>query len=238
MLLIQNIFEKACQVMTTCLHGTIAAANGTRYIPLTWPGHLEPYPPDLLFMRSHADFLQRYEALDNLANQPGRRKAYAKAFGINGRPIFAQLTAFDLAKCAPYDIMHLLFENLVPNMIKHWTGEFKKLDQGTGNYQLSKEVWKEIGVLTEQATCTIPAAFVGTLPDIAEDQVLFKAEGYSFWVQYIAPILLLDRLPPPYYEHFLLMRDIIILCVQLNITTAQLDELERMTHRWVIQYEE
>ncbi|KAG8748748.1 hypothetical protein FRC12_013808 [Ceratobasidium sp. 428] len=134
--------------------------------------------------------------------------------------------------------MHLLFENLVPNMIKHWTGEFKKLDQGTGNYQLSKEVWKEIGVLTKQATCTIPAAFVGTLPDIAEDQVLFKAEGYSFWVQYIAPILLLDRLPQPYYEHFLLMRDIIILCVQLNITTAQLDELERMTHRWVIQYEE
>ena len=96
--------------------------------------------------------------------------------------------------------MHLFFENLVPNMIKHWTGKFKKLDQGTGHYRLDNNVWNEIGRLTAEATCTIPAAFVGTLPDIVQDQILYKAEAYSFWIQYIAPILLLDRLPQPYYE--------------------------------------
>jgi hypothetical protein len=151
-------------------------------------------------MCSHDDFIRHYDALDRLANSPGRCKRYAQEYGINDRPIFARLKSFDLAKCAPYDIMHLLFENLVPNMIKHWIGKFKKLNQGTGNYQLADNVWNEIGLLTAQATCTIPAAFVGTLPDIAQDRTLYKAEAYSFWIQYIAPILLLNRLPEPYYE--------------------------------------
>ena len=34
------------------------------------------------------------------------------------------------------------------------------------------------------------------------------------------------------------MRDIIILSVQLNITSAQVDELEEMVNQWVVQYEE
>ncbi|KAG8703712.1 hypothetical protein FRC09_003998 [Ceratobasidium sp. 395] len=221
-----------------CLTRSIIGANSVQYLPLTYPGDPDGFPPEFLFMRTHADFLRHYRILDNLVGQPGPRKRYAKEqAGINDRPIFAHLKSFDLAKCAPYDIMHLLFENLVPNMIKHWIGKFKKLDQGTGNYRIPDNVWTEIGKLTAEATCTIPAAFVGTLPDIAEDRSLYKAEGYSFWVQYIAPILLLNRLPEPYYEHFLLMRDIIMLSVQLNITSAQVDELEAMVNRWVVDYE-
>ncbi|QRW13660.1 Transposase family Tnp2 protein [Ceratobasidium sp. AG-Ba] len=211
--------------------------NSVYYVPLTYPGEEEGFPPERLLMRTHNGFLQHYDALDNLADRPGRRKKYAQDFGVNDRPIFARLASFDLAKCAPYDIMHLFFENLVPNMIKHWIGKFKKLDQGTGNYTLHENVWNEIGRLTAEATCTIPAAFVGTLPDIAEDRTLYKAEAYSFWIQYIAPIVLRNRLPEPYYEHFLLMRDIIILSVQLNITSEQIDELEAMVNRWVTDYE-
>ncbi|QRV83928.1 Retrovirus-related Pol polyprotein from transposon [Ceratobasidium sp. AG-Ba] len=123
-------------------------------------------------------------------------------------------------------------------MIKHWTGKFKGFNQGTGNYQLAEDVWKEIGRLTAEATRTIPAAFVGTLPDIALDLTLYKAEAYSFWIQYVAPILLRDRLPEPYYEHFLLMRDIVILSVQLSISSEQVDELQTFVNRWVVEYEE
>ncbi|QRW01118.1 Transposase family Tnp2 protein [Ceratobasidium sp. AG-Ba] len=211
--------------------------NSVYYIPLRYPGDAEGFPPELLVMRTHNAFLRHYEALDDLEDRQGRRKKYAQEYGINDRPIFAHLKSFDLAQCAPYDIMHLLFENLVPNMIKHWIGKFKNLDEGNGNYRLSENVWNEIGRLTTEATCTIPAAFVGTLPDIAQDRTLYKAEAYSFWIQYIAPILLLNRLPEPYYEHFLLMRDIVILSVQLNITTEQVDELEKMVNQWVIDYE-
>ncbi|QRV93624.1 Transposase family Tnp2 protein [Ceratobasidium sp. AG-Ba] len=211
--------------------------NLVYYLPLRYPGDEDGYPPELLLMRTHNGFLQHYNVLDDLEDRAAQRKKYAQEHGINDRPIFAHLKSFDLAQCAPYDIMHLLFENLVPNMIKHWIGKFKKLDQGTGNYRISDAVWNEIGRLTTEATCTIPAAFVGTLPDIAQDRTLYKAEAYSFWVQYIAPILLLNRLPEPYYQHFLLMRDIIILSAQLNITSEQVNELETMVNQWVIDYE-
>ncbi|KAG9074683.1 hypothetical protein FS749_013732 [Ceratobasidium sp. UAMH 11750] len=134
--------------------------------------------------------------------------------------------------------MHLFFENLVPNMIAHWTGRFKALDEGTGSYQLTPAVWAEVGRLTAQAARTIPSGFVGTIPDIARDQNLYKAEAYSFWWQYIGPIVLKGRLDQPYYDHYILGREIVIRCVQLEITKAQVDELEEMIVQWVSQYEE
>jgi hypothetical protein len=96
--------------------------------------------------------------------------------------------------------MHLFFENLVPNVILHWTGKFKGLDQGTGNYQLSDTNWDAIGKETAASTRMIPSDFVGTLPDIAQDGNLYKAEAYAFWIQFIAPIVLKDHLPEPYYQ--------------------------------------
>ncbi|QRW06821.1 Transposase family Tnp2 protein [Ceratobasidium sp. AG-Ba] len=124
-----------------------------------------------------------------LDDRPGRRKQLAKELGINDRPIFARFKSFDLAYCAPYDIMHLLFENLVPNMIKHWTD------------------WKRDG----------------------------KGNMHNTGI-YVAPIVLAGRLPEPYFEHFLLMRDIIIMSIQLDISEEQVDELQRMVNRWVIEY--
>jgi hypothetical protein len=38
------------------------------------------------------------------------------------------------------------------------------------------------------------------LPDIAQVIVLYKAEAYTFWFQYIAPILLKGQLPDKYYK--------------------------------------
>ncbi|KAG8680040.1 hypothetical protein FRC08_016579, partial [Ceratobasidium sp. 394] len=40
-----------------------------------------------------------------------------------------------------------------------------------------------------------------------------------------------------YYEHFLEMREIIVLCLGLEITDAQVDELEWKINRWVQDYE-
>ncbi|KAG9083533.1 hypothetical protein FS749_005958 [Ceratobasidium sp. UAMH 11750] len=123
-------------------------------------------------------------------------------------------------------------------MVRHWTGEFKGLDEGNGNYQLAPDDWKTIGRLTAQATKTIPSAFVSTIPNVATDLKLFKAEVSAFWIQYLAPILLLNRLPEPYYSHMLLIREIIMRSLQLKITRAEVDELEDMINRWVAEYEQ
>ncbi|KAG8707528.1 hypothetical protein FRC08_000441 [Ceratobasidium sp. 394] len=212
--------------------------NLVYYMPLTLPGEREGFPPELLLMRSHDLFLFHYNSLDAQDAHPRRRALLAQECGINGRPILAHLKSFNLAACAPYDIMHLLFENLVPNMIRHWTGTFKHLDQGTGNYEIAPKAWKAIGRLTHEAESTIPAAFVGTLPNIEQDRNLYKAEAYAFWAQYIGPIVLQGRLPQRYHRHYLLMREIILMTVQVDITNDDINRLERMVNRWVNQYEE
>ncbi|QRV90391.1 hypothetical protein RhiJN_18409 [Ceratobasidium sp. AG-Ba] len=134
-------------------------------------------------------------------------------------------------------MMHLIFENLVPNMILHWTGEFKDVDEGTGAYRLGKEVWAEIGKLTTNAAKTIPSAFVGTLPDIAKDRNHYKAEAFSFWFLYLGPILLKDRLPRVYYQHYLLIREVVNRILQFDMRRDSLDELDRMVREWVGEYE-
>jgi hypothetical protein len=151
-------------------------------------------------MRSHHGFITRVAEI-NAARTKTERKAIAQYYGINSLSIFAALKSIDLASSFPYDIMHLFFENLVPNLILHWTGGFKGLDVGSGNYQLSAAQWKEIGKETASATKTIPSAFVGTLPDIAQDRNLYKAEAYSFWIQFLAPALLEGRLQEKYYKY-------------------------------------
>ncbi|CAE6417422.1 unnamed protein product, partial [Rhizoctonia solani] len=79
--------------------------------------------------------------------------------------------------------------------------------------------------------------FVGTLPNIAEDENLYKAEAYSFWFIYIAPIVLKNRLKEPYYTHMILMRNIMKLCLLFEITHDDINELQTMINKWVADYE-
>ncbi|CAE6451722.1 unnamed protein product [Rhizoctonia solani] len=159
----------------------------------------EAHPEDLP-LRTHDSFLEDYNAIEQ-APTKAAQKALAQRFGINARPVFSRLRSLDLSTCAPYDAMHLLFENLVPNMINHWFGTFKALDEGAGNYTIPLEGCIKIGRLTAKAARTTPSAFVCTLPDIFEDRDLYKAEAYSYWFQYLGAVLLEEWLPQEYYEY-------------------------------------
>ncbi|CUA77659.1 hypothetical protein RSOLAG22IIIB_12749 [Rhizoctonia solani] len=213
------------------------ARNAVYYVPMAHPGREQVLTYDNLPLRTHQQLLDQLEQIE-AAPTKTRRKQLAQDYGLNSRSIFAYLRSINLATCAPYDAMHLLFENLIPNMIRHWTGNFKGLDQGSGFYQFTKAEWELIGKLTVAAVRTIPSFFVGTLPDIALDGNLYKAEAYSFWFQYLAPILLKGRLREPYYSHLILMRNILALCLQFEITHADIDRLQDMINKWVADYEE
>jgi hypothetical protein len=203
------LLVKAHNALTPCracyIQGVLCQLERTSvyYIPITDPITREAFPLDQLPMRTHDDMLACLAHLDRLDAQGSRAacEAAGKEYGLTGRSIFAHLKSINLAASFPYDLMHLFFENLVPNLIRHWTGDFKGLDQGNGAYEISPLEWAAVGKLTTQATRTIPASFVGTLPDICTDRNLYKAEAYSFWIQYGAPILLKGRLPEPYYRY-------------------------------------
>ncbi|KAG8733909.1 hypothetical protein FRC10_012068 [Ceratobasidium sp. 414] len=152
-----------------------------RHLRILRPGAQSSFPLDKLPMRTQQLFNTHYTRISAHQTKAAREQ-YKKDTGIVGQSILTRLQSIDLPSSAPYDIMHLLFESLVPNMVHHWTGTFKGLGQGTGNYELEEGEWERIG----------------TLPDITQHMNLYKAEAYSFWIQYIVPIVLKGKIPDKY----------------------------------------
>jgi hypothetical protein len=62
--------------------------------------------------------------------------------------------------------MHLIWENLIPNLLQFWIGEFKDLDHQGKGYVVEPEIWSEIGATTMACKATIPATFGAPVPNI------------------------------------------------------------------------
>jgi len=190
----------SCHIEAIC---DIQAKRKTYYLPLTIPGHPENRLQEILNNpRTHKDYLQTYRRLDSAATE-AERKRIQKETGIKHRSIFALLPYFDMGRAVPGGFMHAVYINLFKALIKLWRGEFKGLDAGTGNYIIPAPIWERIGIETRNAVKSIPASFVRSIPNIDTDFGNFTAEDSAFWMTWLAPYLLADRLPPPYYEHLL-----------------------------------
>ena len=55
------------------------------------------------------------------------RKKLGKKYGIKGVPILSCISSITFPSSFPFDFMHLIWENLIPNLIEFWTGTFKSL---------------------------------------------------------------------------------------------------------------
>jgi hypothetical protein len=132
--------------------------------------------------------------------------------------------------------MHLFFENMIPNLVKLWSGKFKGLDTGSEDYEIAEETWDIIWAETAAAMPQIPADFVrvlGTTPGY------YTAESWAFWFIYLAPILLKDRFSNrKYYTHLCELSDIIQGCLRFTSTVDQVNDLRQAIIAWIHKYEE
>ena len=220
----------------------------THYVPLdrsthpsvmSNPSAITAYNPASLPLRSHRALMdQALEVQSATTNAAAER--LAKRYGIKRVPILSRLSSLDFPRCFPYDFMHLIWENLIPNLILHWTGKFKGLDEGNGQYVIEEGVWEAIGEATQRAGASIPSAYGPRIPNIATDSGAYvTAEMWSFWTLYIAPVVLRGRFPQVrYYAHFLRLVNLLHLCLQFEITTEEIDEIEMGFIAWVTDYEQ
>lgn len=126
-------------------------------------------------------------------NNASTQKEYngiAKTWGIHGEPSLQWVASIDYAICALWEWMHLLLENVVPTLVKHWTGQFKGLDAESGTYKIMPEVWEEIGMETMAAVKDIPSGFVRVVPNTTNNHISFTAKSWGFWFMYITLIVL------------------------------------------------
>ncbi|KAI5898155.1 uncharacterized protein SCHCODRAFT_02684399 [Schizophyllum commune H4-8] len=199
--------------------------------------HVAAYDPLDLPLRTHTDFMAQAKEVQ-AATTNAEAEALSREYGIKGIPALSHLPSLTLPDCAPYDLMHLIFENLLPNLIKHWTGEFKGLDDGKEAYQFTQAIWEAIGLDTANAGQYYPSAYGPRVPNIALDRSNFSAEMASFWMSYIGPVVLKRRFSKPkYYKHFVDLVCLINKCLQFEITTDEIHEVREGFKEWVVAYE-
>ncbi|KAF7360422.1 hypothetical protein MVEN_00772300 [Mycena venus] len=214
--------------------------NNIYYVPLTKPvvdgQPTRSWNPRNLPLRSHDSFAEVSAQLDNKDLTIATRKKLAQFHGIKGLPALRRVGSLHFGRSAPWDFMHLAFENIGPNLVKLWSGKYKGLDTGYEDYEISEETWELIWQETADAVRHIPADFVRVLQN---NPAHFTAESWCFWFVYLAPILLNGRFRhQKYYTHACQFSEIIKSCIAFEITYTQIDELQDKIIDWVRRYEE
>ncbi|KAJ8091123.1 hypothetical protein PM082_024604 [Marasmius tenuissimus] len=165
-------------------------------------------------------------------------KTLSTQYGIKGTSIFYNLSSVIYPYSFPFDFMHLVFENNAKNLISLWTGTYKDLDEGSGEYEFKAGIWETVGKETLAAGKHIPSAFGTKPPDIADDKTAMTADAYSSWFQHLGAVLLKDRFPRPvYYRHFIELVKLIKLCLEFELSTSRVEEVRHGFKAWVEEYE-
>jgi hypothetical protein len=214
------------------------------YVPLDRSHHpavdagtsLPSYDPRNLPRRTHEVFMMQARQVA-FADTVGEQEKLAKSYGIKGISVLSCLSTVRFPNSFPYDFMHLLWENVVKNLHFLWFGDYKGLDVGTGHYKLPKEVIETIGRESAASGASIPYVFGPSPPNIASDKSSWTADTRSFWTLHIGPSVLRNRLPEPYYTHYMELVKLLSTCLEWDMARDQLPDLREGFAAWVKQYE-
>jgi hypothetical protein len=229
------------------IHGVaIPCGHKTYYVPLNRSSHpdirsnsssIHEYDPRNLPLRSHEEIIrQAREVQSALTNAESDR--LAKEYGVKGLSILSHLSSLTFPTSFPFDFMHLIWENLVKNLILLWTGEFKGLDEGVESYRLEAKVWDAVGEACAASGSTIPAAYGARPHNVSTDKNSWTAESRSFWTLYLGPVLLRRRFSrPKYYKHFVNLIKLLNTCLQFEYSTDDVDTIRAGFIKWVMDYE-
>ena len=229
---------KPCRI---CNIKGIRFNSRTNYVPLRRdkiPGATpRRYSPSNLPIRTHEEIMNQARDIEMAPNKATHERL-AKEHGIKGIPMLSSISSISFPSSFPFDFMHLIWENLIPNLIEFWTGEFKDLDHEDEGYFIEQHIWNEIGTATAASKATIPAAFGAPVPNIATKNCPMSAEMYANWTLFIAPIVLCGRFKSAqYYQHFMRLVELLKLCLAFEISEEMLNQIDEGFRLWVEGYE-
>jgi hypothetical protein len=228
---------RMCNITGVRIPGSCAT---THYVPLDRSHHpdcgdVPYYDPADLPLHTHEEMLEQAQEVDRAPNET-RGNKLSTEYGINGSSSFHHTPSIEFPRSMPHDFMHLIWENLLKNLIALWTSNYKDLDNS--DYEIPDDVWREISKAAAASGSTIPSSFGTKIPDFIARPSEMIAETWSFFTLYLAPILLHGKFKNPvYYHHFIDLVKLINICLLLELTEEQVDELELGFRDWVEEYE-
>jgi len=167
--------------------------NRTLYVPLSRHGYpratdVIEYRLEELPLHLHDRFMVQAKTVESAPTET-QREELAKASGIKGVLHLSNLGSLRFPQSFPYDFMHLIWENLIPNLVLFWSGCYKGMDNGQP-YVLEPHIWQVVGATSAEATKTIPSSFGASIPDPAKDCSYFTSSMWSVWSLFITPTML------------------------------------------------
>ncbi|KAA8910745.1 hypothetical protein FN846DRAFT_757408, partial [Sphaerosporella brunnea] len=176
--------------------GIVDDTEKARKAGYPWPSHNRWQLP----LRSNDDFRQN---AGYIASDPGHNAAQRKT-GIGGQSILHHLSSIDFPRSFPPDAMHLFYENIVPNMVRHYRGVFFKpaLDTSNDSWNVQPAHWTQIGQYQQTSRDTLPASFGRAPRNFASHCHEFSGEEWKQQAHLFLPIYLQDILPNDHYEQF------------------------------------
>lgn len=169
------------------------AKSTMHYVPLDRSSHpkirssctaVKKFDPLQLPRRTHEEMMQHARQVQ-LAPTTAEAERLAKQYGIKGIPVLIFVSLLSFPKSFPYDFMHLIWENVIKNLILLWTGEFKGLDVGLEDYELGESVWNAVCQAGANSGSFIPSAYGARPPNPATERSMCTADLWSFWTQYL-----------------------------------------------------
>jgi hypothetical protein len=223
---------RACKIVA--LRDPAGGAHAHYYAALHTPSGPSYNPVDLP-LRTHNEFIR--QALQVATAEGTVQSELAILHGIHGVPVLTTLSSIAVPASFPHDFMHIL-ENIIPMLVSHWTGTFKGLGVGSGSYQIPKTIWDAIGEACATSGTTLPSSFGARVPNIATLRYHFIAETWILFAMLVGPVVLQGRFTlPVYYEHFISLVKLINLCLKLEISEPELQDIENGFAAWVVEYE-
>jgi hypothetical protein len=218
------------------IKGVKKPGETVHYIPLHWTGD-SPYNPRDLPYWSHQEFIKQASKVLNTPSDTASN-ALTKECGIKGLPFMSLLGSIDLPRSFPYDFMHLIFKNLILNLVCHYTSDFKGLNCGAEDYQLPKSVWEAICEAGAKSGDTIPSRFRAWIPNLELEWSNMTAETWSFWAMYLGPAPLKGKFSKAkYYRHFVKLTGLIHLCTSFKLKRSDVETIRTGFIEWVEAYE-
>ncbi|KAJ9096484.1 hypothetical protein QFC20_006427 [Naganishia adeliensis] len=171
---------------------------------------------DALELRHHHEIMEQALEVDQGASKAARDRA-GRQVGING-------------------------QNLMKQLLGLWKGTYKATMM-TGDaaideeHVLSERQWDLIDREVAESTKLVPAQIAPSLTSVTE-RGYWNADSYAYFMMYLGPIVLKNRLPLRYYRHFVDLSELVQLTTQMEITSAGLERIESGFVEWVQQFEQ
>ncbi|KAI5839074.1 hypothetical protein DFP73DRAFT_484544, partial [Morchella snyderi] len=169
------------------------------------------------------------EELRRVATQIAQRGANTKQiskYGVKGLSILSQLKSIDFPRSFPPDSMHLWFENIIPDLVKHWRGKYRpKVVQTDDEYNIALSDWEWISSDIATSSSTFPALFGSVLRNFLEHVHELTASEWQTFTILLAPVYLKEVLPNEDYNEYISLVEAIQIACDHILTVEEICEV-------------